>query len=143
MFGRRFPLKPPQLAPTLRPPSAAEIKKGTGFPPNAVIWTEEAFQALQRFLRDLFQTVEGGLPEGQYEGVPTEVRAGLAGATGPPTLGWATGLHRHAIFTAQASALTPVSTSTEGASEALARADHTHDMKAVMADVLAKTYLLG
>lgn len=143
MLARRFPLKPPQLTPSIKPLSPEEARKGKPYPDNAILWTEEALQALQRFLRDLHQTVEGGLPAGFFTGAPTQVRAGLPSLPGDPGSGWSSGTHRHAIFTAQASPLTPVSLSAEGGSAALSRADHTHNVTRIMADVLAKSYLFG
>ncbi len=138
-FFRRLPLRPPQLAPVFKP-TPEELKSGK-LPSNAILWSEEAFHALQRFLQDIFSTQEGGLPAGQFTGVPASVEAGVAGLPGVSETGWATGSHKHPIETGIAAILTPVSTSIEGSGVDLARASHTHDMKKVMADVLAKCYL--
>ena len=140
-FSLRRPFPPPQLAPLVRPLTPEEVKKGKQTPSNVGYWTEASLAALQRWIRDLFHAYEGGLPPGQFTGVPTQVRAGVDGETGLPEMGWSTGLHRHAILTLPAAVLTPISISIEGVSPALARADHTHDMSRVMADVMTKVSL--
>lgn len=138
---RRFPAPPPQLQPLVKPLSSKDLKEGKDSPPNAGLWTEESLAALQRFLRDLWSTVEGGLPAGQAKVAPPQIKAGDAADVGSPEMGWATGSHKHSILTSSATSLTPISTSTEGAGTALARADHTHDMSRVEADVMSKISL--
>lgn len=140
-FFRRRSAGPPQLAPLVRVPTLEEQRAGATIPANAGLFTEESLAALQRFLRDLFHVQEAGLPPGQFTGQPTQVQAGVDAETGLPSVGWSTGLHQHSVLTAAAEELTPISTNTEGTSAALARADHTHDMSRVMADVMSKVSL--
>jgi hypothetical protein len=126
-FFRRLPLKPPQLAPLLDPLTPEEVKKGKSYPPNARLWTEESFQALQRFLRDLFLTQEGGLPAGNATTPPSTVKAGVPSSVGLPEVGWSPGSHVHAVLTAAPGAITLGTAAAEGSSQALARSDHVHD----------------
>lgn len=140
-FFKRRALPPPQLAPLPKPLSYDDLKKGKRNPPNAYLWTEESLAALQRFLRDIWSVQEGGLPAGQFEGAPTQVRAGEDAESGSPELGWSPGIHKHPIYTTAAVALTPLSTNTEGSGPALARSTHTHDMSQVEADVMSKVSL--
>ncbi len=96
---------------------------------------------LQEFLEKIDSKVTGGIPAGFNEVDPEAVEAGDTASPGSELQGWAAADHTHAVTTGPAVELTPVSTSQEGTSSGLARADHTHDMKKVMADVLAKVSL--
>jgi hypothetical protein len=98
-------------------------------------------QELQEFLEQLFHKAMGGIPAGFNDVAPVDVMAGIAADAGTELTGWAAADHVHAILTDDALALTPVSVNTEGSSPALARADHTHDMSRVMADVMSKVSL--
>lgn len=140
-FFTRRGSAPPQLAPLIKPLTLGEMRRGEVAPSNVGYWTEEALAALQRYLRDAFQVQEAGLPPGQFTGTPTNIQAGVPGDTGSPAVGWSTGLHQHHVLTGVASALSPTSINTEGTSNALARADHTHDMSAVLGDVMSKVSL--
>lgn len=127
-LSRRLPLKPPQLTPTVHPLSFEELKKGTKYPSNAVLWTEESIQALQRFLRDLHETMQGQ-PAGFTEIPPFDIRADNISDRGSPSVGWATGAHKHAVPTGM-----PVPIGVElpeqiGASPFLSRADHRHEVE--------------
>lgn len=129
--SRRLPPSPPQLLPVIRPPKDPKEKVAE----NAVFWTIEAVHALQRWMQDMWHTVEGGAPGGRYQGPPVEIKAGSGADAGNPDAGWSPGPHRHSILTAAATALTLQSVSTEGTGTGLARADHTHDMSQVLGDV--------
>ena len=103
-------------------------------------WNEVS-KPLYEFLRKLWGSEAGGIPPGATEDTPTDIEAGDTGDVGDPESGWAAGDHTHGVSTSTASALEPDSTSTEGSGTALARADHTHDMSKVMADVMSKISL--
>lgn len=125
-WSRRLPLKPPQLAPTLRPLNFDDLKKGKEYPPNAVIWTEESFQALQRFLRDLFQAQEGGLPGGMSELPPLPILPDQLGDRGSEASGWSSGSHRHAAPTGMPVHVGPKLAEALGDTPAFSHSDHRH-----------------
>jgi len=103
-------------------------------------WNEVS-RPLYEYLRKLWASEADGIPAGASIDTPTSIDAGDTGSVGDPNSGWAAGDHEHAVTTASASALEPDSTSAEGSSAGLARADHSHDMSKVMADVMSKVSL--
>jgi len=127
-LSRRLPLKPPQLAPTIRPLTIEELRKGIKYPPNAILWTEESFQALQRFLRDIQQAMQGQ-PPGFTEIPPFDVRADNVADRGNPSTGWATGSHEHAVPTGMPVHVGPSLVEQLGTSYMLSRADHRHQVE--------------
>lgn len=134
-YFRRLPLPPPQLAPLVRPPSAKEAKKGKNSPPNTGLWTEESLAALQRFLRDLWSALEGGLPAGRSTIAPSRVEAGANADVGSADTGWSTGSHVHSILTGAAGSVTLGTSAAEGASPSLTRSDHVHETITLLAQI--------
>lgn len=128
MPGRRFALKPPQLTPSLKPLSPEDVRRGMAYPPNAILWTEEALQALQRFLRDFHNTAEG-IPGGATAISPVDVRPGYAPITGNSELGWSPGNHRHAAPTGSPVHVGLRLVEQEGTALTLARSDHRHTVE--------------
>lgn len=96
-------------------------------------WEDVASQ-LEDFLNSL-RSNDLGVPGGNTTSTPETVRAGTAAATGDESTGWATGNHNHAAQTATASALSGLSTSQEGVSTSLARADHSHGVAQLVTDI--------
>ncbi len=96
---------------------------------------------LQDFLERLDARISGGIPAGFNSIDPEQVEAGDVADPGVELDGWAAASHTHPVLTDIAVELKPVSTSAEGTSSGLARADHTHDMSKVMADVMSKVSL--
>jgi hypothetical protein len=79
---------------------------------------------LQRFIEDLMQASDNGLPPGFGNLTPQTVEAGDTGSTGTQTDGWAAARHEHPVRTGAPTNPTGAAAS-EGTGTALMRADAT------------------
>lgn len=104
---------------------------------------EDAAQELQDFLRRIWDSEANGIPAGVTTDTPTTIQAGATATLGTEASGWEPGDHQHAVDTATAAALTASSTSTEGTGTALARADHTHDVSAIVDEAMIFAIIFG
>lgn len=103
---------------------------------------ERYAQELQDFLEALERRSVNSIPPGFNDVPPEPLVPGAPASPGTEGSGWAAADHTHAIPTGPGVELTPVSPNGEGLAPAFARSDHTHSVTKVMADVLAKAYLL-
>lgn len=108
-------------------------------------WPDVAHQ-LQDFLRRLYDSESDGIPPGFNSRMPTTVEAGVGTGLGDPGTegsGWAAADHDHVATTGVPVALDPSSVNTEGTATELARADHEHDVSALLDESMIFAIIFG
>lgn len=116
---------------------------------------EDVARELEEFLRRTADSSNSGIPPGfggpggvgsgssQSGNGVQDVFADATPSAGTENMGWAAVDHQHNALTAAAVALIPSSINEEGTGEPLARADHSHDVSALVADALVWAIIFG
>lgn len=117
-----------------------------GLPKFAGKAWEDVSHQLDDLLRKLWDSESNGVPSGFKDLVPSTVEASSGSGLGDPgdlITGWAASNHDHIASTATPVSLNPSSVNTEGTSNALARADHQHDVSAIVDESMIFAIIFG
>ncbi len=113
-LSRRLPVQPPRLSALPNLQRVAQVQEG--------------------FNRELLGLVTG-IPAGFNNRIPATVEAGEAAVRGVQEDGWPSAKHKHAVVTAAPGVISLGQTAIEGTGPALARANHLHDTRILLAQI--------